>query len=335
MTFADVVTPLVERKDLTPAGARELMEFLISGEATDAQIGGALLALRTKGTTVTELAAFASVLRERALALPSVAEGLVDTCGTGGGIPSFNLSTAGAIVAAAAGARVAKHGNRAVTSRCGAADVLEAMGIGLDGDPESLLHRLETLGIVFLFAPAHHPAMRHVGRARKELGIRTVFNQLGPMANPAGAKRQLIGVYDPRMMRTMAEALKELGCERAWLVHGDDGLDEISPCGPSQTVRLWDGVVTVERISPATFGLDPVDPSALVPAEDLAGAASIVEEAVTDADSPRCRALLPNAAATLWLAGVAESPIEGARLAIEAVSSGVARAKLDSLRSMG
>lgn len=335
MRFPELVGPVLDKRPLDAAGARALMRYLVSGEATDAQIGGALLALRARGTTVTELAAFAGVLREHALNLPAVVGDLVDTCGTGGGIPSFNLSTAGAIVAAAAGARVAKHGNRAVTSKCGAADVLEAMGVPLDGDPETLAHRLETLGIVFLFAPNHHPAMRHVGRARKELGVRTVFNQLGPMANPAGARRQLIGVYDPRLMRTMAEALKELGCERALLVYGDDGLDEISPCGGTQVVRLWHGVVTVERLAPSDFGLVPVDPAALEPAEDVAGAGRIVEEAVTDAESPRARALIPNAAATLHLAGVVKTLKEGADRAREAIASGAARAKLEALRGTG
>src|ERR1019366_7425282 len=194
---------------------------------------------------------------------------LVDTCGTGGGTLSFNISTAAAIIACAAGARIAKHGNRAVTSACGSADVLERQGVKIGGDPEQLSHTLETARIVFLFAQAHHPAMRFVGNARKELGVRTVFNQLGPLLNPAGANRQLIGVYDPGLMRSMGEALRLLGCERALIVHGNDGLEWISPVTPTEFVKVWEGRVSAGTLTLDEFGLAPIDASALVPGSSL------------------------------------------------------------------
>jgi anthranilate phosphoribosyltransferase len=258
-------------------------------------------------------------------------ETLVDTCGTGGGIPTFNISTASAIVAAAAGAKVAKHGNRAVTSRCGSADVLEALGVPIQGDAEVLLHRLEQDGLVFLFAPAHHPAMRHVGKARKDLGVRTVFNQLGPLANPAGAKRQLIGVYDDGLMRSMGEALNCLGTERALLVHGDDGMDEVSPVTSTQAIRVWEGRVESITLYPKDFGLDPIDPVALLPGDDAQANAEILREAIGDPDSPRAAAILPSCGATLWLAGVANSLPEATELARATIASGAALRKLEDV----
>lgn len=331
MTFGELVEPLLARRDLDEERALALMDFLMSGEATEAQVGGVLLALRVKGTTTRELASFARILRQRALTLHHSFETLVDTCGTGGGIPTFNISTASAIVAAAAGAKVAKHGNRAVTSRCGSADVLEALGVAIQGDAEVLLHRLEQDGLVFLFAPAHHPAMRHVGKARKDLGVRTVFNQLGPLANPAGAKRQLIGVYDDGLMRSMGEALNLLGAERALLVHGDDGMDEISPVTSTQAIRVWDGRVEPVTLRPEDFGREPIGPEALLPGDDAQANAEILREAIGDPDSPRAAAILPSCGATLWLAGVADSLPEATELALAAIASGAALRKLEDV----
>ncbi len=331
MTFPELVLPLVERRDLDPERARLLMRFLLGGEATDAQIGGVLLALRVKGCTTRELAAFAAELRSHAALIPADPEGLVDTCGTGGGIPSFNVSTAAAFVAAGAGVRIAKHGNRAMTSRCGSADVLEALGVPITGEAEHLGHLLRDTGLVFMFAQSHHPAMRHVAKARRELGQRTVFNQLGPLLNPAGARRQLIGVYDPALLRSMGEALNQLGTERAYLVHGMEGLDEISPTGPTETVRVWHGRVFGETLEPHDFGLDPVDAAALAPPETLEDAAAAVREAITDPESPRARAVLPSAAAAIHLSGIADSLPEGAERALAAIASGAARAKLERM----
>lgn len=331
MTYAELVRPLVERRDLDTAQAAALMRYLVGGEATDAQIGGVLLALRVKGCTTKELASFVAELRSHATILPNPPENLVDTCGTGGGIPTFNISTAAAFVAAGAGAKVAKHGNRAMTSRCGSADVLEALGVELGGEPEHLAHILEATGMVFMFAQSHHPAMKHVAKARRELGQRTIFNQLGPLLNPAGAKRQLIGVYDAGLMRHMGEALNALGTERAYLVHGLEGLDEISPCGPTEVVRVWHGKVSGEVLTPEDFGLEPVTNDALLQADDVEGAAAILREAITDPDSPRARAVLPSAAAAIHLADLAGDLKEAAALARTSIADGKALEKLERL----
>jgi anthranilate phosphoribosyltransferase len=331
MTFSEIVEPLLRRRDLTTDQAQAMMRFLMSGDATDAQIGGVLIGLRIKGCTTDELAAFAAVLREKASTIKHTYPNLVDTCGTGGGINTFNISTAAAIVASAAGARVAKHGNRAVTSKCGSADVLEQLGVDLNGDPERLLQLLDNVGLVFMFAPAHHPAMRHVGKARKELGVRTVFNQLGPLANPANASRQLIGVYDAGLMRSMGEALNRLGTERALLVCGQDGMDEISPCGPTEFVRVWEGRVEVGTLSPEDFGLHAISPSALGQADTVEGNADILREAIGNADSPRSHVILPSVAAALWLGGVVDSLKEGVELAQTTIAAGKATDKLQEL----
>lgn len=330
MSAHALLESLIAGRDLGWQEAQSLMRFYMSGEAEDAWIAGTLVALRMKGVRGEELAAFASVLREHALGLARSHPAMVDTCGTGGGRPSFNLSTAAAIVAASAGAKVAKHGNRAVTSRCGSADVLEALGVVLVSDPEVLQHVLDSVGIVFLFAPHHHPAMRHVGAARKALGVRTVFNQLGPLANPAGANRQLIGVYDPALLRPMADALVALACERALVVHGEDGLDEISPCGPTRYAAVESGTVREGLFTPSEFGVEPLPSEALTPGDTLAENAALLRRALSDPDSAQAKAVLPNAAAALHLAGKGDLT-ETASLASEAIASGAATRKLDEL----
>lgn len=307
----------------------------MSGNATDAQIGAVLFGFRMKGCTTRELAAFVRVLRAKAAALDHGFDDLVDTCGTGGGAPSFNISTAAAIVACAAGARIAKHGNRAVTSSCGSADVLETLGVKIAGSPEQLSRTLTTTRIVFLFAQAHHPAMRFVGPARKDLGVRTVFNQLGPLLNPAGAKRQLIGVYDPGLMRSMGEALRELGCERALIVHGRDGLDEISPVAPTEFVKVWNGRVSAGTLGLEEFGLQPLDPCALHPGGSLEENAAILREAITDVNSPRASVILPSAAAAIWISGLEDGLPDAVARARAAISSGLAAAKLEELIRIG
>lgn len=335
MIYAELVQPLLERRDLSTEQAIALMRFLVSGDATEAQIGGVLIGLRMKGCTTDELASFASVLREKAASVSHPFDDLVDTCGTGGGAPSFNISTAAAIVAAAAGVRIAKHGNRAVTSKCGSADVLEALGIRFGADPEQLMHSLETVRIIFMFAPAHHSVMRFVGNARKELGVRTVFNQLGPLVNPAGATRQLIGVYDAGLMRSMAEALRQLGAVRALIVHGKDGLDEISPVTETEFVKVIDGKVVPGTLHPRDFGLEPLRPSALEPGASVEESALILREALDDQASDRSKAVMPSAAATIWLSGLEENYKDAAERARVAVSSGAATRKLEELIQMG
>jgi anthranilate phosphoribosyltransferase len=331
MAFADIIQPLLERRDLTRDQAMGLMHFLMSGEATDAQIGASLIAMRMKGCTTQELAAFATVLRQHAATISHSYTDLVDTCGTGGGCPSFNISTAAALVASAAGVKIAKHGNRAQTSSCGSADVLEALGVVINSEPERLLHMLDTVGIVFLYAQAHHRAMAHVVPARKQLQVRTIFNQLGPLANPAGATRQLIGVYDPGLMRSMGEALNLLGTERALIVHGDEGLDEISPVVNTHYIKVWNGRVSPGQFGPDDFGLKALDPVALLPGDSLDDNAAILREAISDANSPRCLAVLPSAAAAIWIAGEGHDLREATAIARETVASGKAAAKLNQL----
>ncbi len=268
-------------------------------------------------------------MRENSVGPAHKFEDLVDTCGTGGGIPSFNISTASSFVAAACGVRIAKHGNRGVTSAYGSADVLETLGAKIQTEWDLLLKMLENTGIGFMYAPAHHPAMRHVGKARKELGFRTVFNQLGPLANPAGAKRQLMGVYDPKLAFPMAEALMRLGSQRVLIAHGEDGLDEISPVTRTRFALLWDGELSEGILSPSGFGLEPVSPSAIVPGDSAAENAALLTEAITDVNSERCTAILPSAACAIWIAGLAPERRSATDMAREVVKSGAAREKLE------
>ena len=310
------------------------MEFVMDGRATESQLGAVLLGLRVKGCTTNELASFVRVLRQKATVFAHPYSDLVDTCGTGGGMPTFNISTAAALVACAAGVRIAKHGNRSMSGQ-GSADVLEASGVKLAGEPEQLAKILESVGLVFLFAQAHHPAMRNVAKVRRELGIRTIFNQLGPLTNPAGAQRQVIGVYELGLMRSMGEALRELGTERALLVHGLEGLDEISPVGETEYVKVWDGRVSTGRFSPKDFGLDPVSPEALKQGRDIFEAAVILREAIGDPESPRAAAVLPSAAAAIWIAGLEETLPLSAERARQAIASGRALDKLSQLVAAG
>ena len=329
MTFPQLMDPLLSAQDLTAEQARELMLFLTSGEAADAQIGAVCAALRVKGTTATELAGFASVLREQSLGPKHDFHDLVDTCGTGGGAPSFNISTGAAFVSAACGVRIAKHGNRGVTSAYGSADVLETLGAKIQTDEGVLLRMLRQVGIGFMYAPAHHPGMRHVGKARKDLGFRTVFNQLGPLANPIDAKRQLVGVYDPKIAFSMAEALMKLGTERALVAHGEDGLDEVSPVSPTRIALLWDGELTQGIVTPAGFGIEPVSTVAIQPGKTAEENANLLREAVTDVDCERSRAVLPSASCAIWIAGLAPDRRGATEMAREAIAEGKAREKLE------
>lgn len=324
-----VIEQLLSGQDLAPDQARELMSFMISGQAGEAQVAGILIALKSKGATGRELAAFAQAMREVALTLNHELPQLIDTCGTGGGIPSFNISTATAILIAAAGGKVAKHGNRAVTSACGSVDVLEALGVRIEISPQRNLEILDQVGLAFLFAPTHHAAMRHVGPVRRALGTRTVFNQLGPLANPAGANRQLIGVYDASLLQPMAEALAALGCDRGLVVHGADGMDEVSPCGQTYAYRVWRGIAEPMNVDLADLGLSALPPSVLTPGDSAAENAAILREAISNPESDRFGAILPSAATALWLAGLVELPLAGVTLVRELVSSGAGIAKLD------
>lgn len=327
--FASLMECLLEGRSMAADQATQLMEFMTSGDATDAQIGAAVTALRVKGATAEELAAFAKVLRGHALAPDHPYEDLVDTCGTGGGAPSFNISTAAAFVSAAAGVRIAKHGNRGVTSPYGSADVLETLGAQIQTTWEVLLVMLREVGLGFLYAPAHHPVMRHVGKPRKELGYRTVFNQLGPLANPMSAKRQLVGVWEPKIAFPMAEALMKLGTERALVAHGEDGLDEVSPVAPTRFALVWDGELSEGILTPQAFGIDPVPDLAIRPGLTAEENAAYLREAVTNVDSLRSVAVLPSSACAIWMAGLAPEKKSATEIAREVIRSGAARAKME------
>jgi len=331
MNLGATLEKVIRGEELSPEEAKEVMSLMVKGEATPAQAGGIMVALRAKGVTGRELAAFAEVLRESAVKVGHSFDNVVDIVGTGGGAPSFNISSGSSFVAAAAGAKVAKHGNRAVTSACGSADVLEALGINVYNEPERLLQIFESCGIMFMLAPSHHPALRHIAGARRELGVRTVFNQLGPLVNPAFVQCQLLGVYNETLCRSTAEALQILGAKRALVVFSEDGLDEISPCAPTHYYKVWDGAVTQGTIAPADFGLEALDSSALEPARTVDGNAAILLEALSKPDSPRSSALLPSAATALWLTGLAKNLKDGAQMAREAIVSGEALAKLHLL----
>src|SRR5436190_286806 len=258
------ITRLLEGYDLSRAEARDVMGTIMRGETTPAQMGGFLVALRFKGETTAEIAGCAEAMREHVLAVKPKREDLVDTAGTGGDTAhTLNSSTAAALVAAAAGAGVAKHGNRAVSSRSGSADVLEALGFSLELSPERIERSIDELGFGFLFAPAHHPAMRHAAPVRQELATRTVFNVLGPLTNPAGARAQVVGVFAAELVPTIAEVLAQLGSQRAFVVHGAAGIDELSPAGPNFVAEVDDGRVTQRMIDPIELGVQRCAPEEL------------------------------------------------------------------------
>ena len=329
--IARVLTKLLDGESLSRADAREVMNLIMAGEATSAQIAGFLIALRSKGETADEIAGCAEAMREHAVAVRPKRHDLVDTAGTGGGgARTINISTAAALVAAAAGVGVAKHGNRAVSSASGSADVLEALGFVLELPPERLARSIDELGFGFLFAPAHHPAMREAAQVRRELATRTVFNVLGPLTNPAGARAQVLGVYSRELVRTIAEVLARLGTHRAFVVHGAGGIDELSPCGPNLVCEVVEGEIHDRTIDPEELGVQRCRPEALrggTPAEN----AQAILDVFSGARDGRRDAVLLNAAGAIAAGGHAEDLREGMALAVRAVDSGAARARLDEL----
>ena len=327
----DALNTVIEGRDLTRAEAREAMTTIMRGEATQAQIGGFLVALRVKGETADEIAGCAEAMREHVLPVRPRREDLVDTAGTGGdGANTYNISTAAALVAAAAGAGVAKHGNRAVSSTTGAADVLEALGFRLDLPPERIEQSIDELGFGFLFAQAHHPAMRHAAPVRRELATRTVFNVLGPLTNPAGARAQVVGVYAPGLVRTIAEALLRLDARRAYVVHGAGGIDELSPTGPNLVCEVADGAMREYELDPLELGIPRCDPEELRGGDAEQNAAAIRRVLAGEEGGHRSAVLL-NAAGAIAAAGHAQDLAEGLALAREAVDSGAAAARLEEL----
>ena len=322
---------LLEGRHLPREQAREVMDEIMRGEATQAQIGGFLIAMRLNGESADEIAGCAEAMRAHVLPVRPQRDDLVDTAGTGGdGAGTLNISTAAAIVAAAAGAGVAKHGNRAVSSASGSADVLEALGFQLEQTPERIAQSIDELGFGFMFAPAHHPAMRHAAPVRRELAARTVFNVLGPLTNPAGARAQVIGVYSPSLVRTLAEVLAQLGARRAFVVHGAHGIDELSPAGPNDVCEVVDGEVRERVIDPIDLGVQRCDPAELnggSPAEN----ADAIRQVFAGAEGGRRDAILLNAAGAIAASGHAEGLREGLELARLAIDSGAAGERVDEL----
>jgi anthranilate phosphoribosyltransferase len=331
MKAQEALARLLDGHDLTRDEAREVMNEVMEGEATPAQIGALLVALRLKGETADEIAGCAEAMREHVLSVRPQREDLVDTAGTGGdGARTINISTAAALVAAAAGAGVAKHGNRAVSSASGSADVLEALGFRLELPPARIERSIDELGFGFLFAPTHHPAMRHAAPVRRELAARTVFNVLGPLTNPAGARAQVVGVYAPSLVRTIAEVLAQLGARRAFVVHGAGGIDELSPAGPNLVCEVRDGSVHDREIDPLELGVPRCAPDELrggSPAEN----AEAIRAIFSGQNGGRRSAVLLNAAGAIAAAGQARDLADGLHFAREAVDSGAAGERFEEL----
>lgn len=325
----EAIAQLVERLPLTETQSQAVMAEIMDGAATPAQLSAFLIALRMKGETPDEVLGLARTMRERALPV-SIPGPLLDTCGTGGDSSgTFNISTAAAFVAAAAGIRVAKHGNRSATSKCGSADVLEALGARIALTPEQAATCMERVGFAFLFAPAYHPAMKHAAPIRGEIGVRTVFNILGPLANPARATRQVLGVARAELAPLMAAVLPSLGVEHALVVHGQDGLDEISLGGPTTIHEVRGASVTSSVITPQSLALQPATIEQLAGGDKERNAAMIRDLFRSDA-GPKRDALLANAAAALYVGGKAPSIRDGVSLAARILDSGAALAKLDA-----
>jgi anthranilate phosphoribosyltransferase len=325
------IQKLLDRQSLGREEAREVMGEIMGGEATPAQISGFLVALRAKGETADEIAGCAEAMRAHVLAVQPTCADVVDVVGTGGdGARTFNISTTAAIVAAAAGAAVAKHGNRAVSSVSGSADVLEALGFALEQTPERIAESIDTLGFGFMFAPLHHPAMRHAAPVRRELGTRTIFNVLGPLTNPAGARAGVFGVYAADVARTVADALAVLDSRRAFVVHGAHGVDELSPAGPNLVFEVTEGEVRERVIDPRDLGIERCDPDELAGGspEDNARTARDVLEGARGAKRD---AVLLNAAGAIAAGGHAHDLREGLAVAEEALDSGRAAERLDQL----
>jgi len=331
MMFKENLSKIVQRQNLNEEQMSQMITEIFSGHITDAQIGAMMAALATKGETFEELAGAARAMRRKALRIQSSATTVVDTCGTGGdGAHTFNISTTTAFVVSACGVTVAKHGNRSVSSQCGSADLLEALGVKLDVEPEIVEEAVQEIGIGFLFAPLYHGAMRYAANARKEVGLRSIFNMLGPLTNPAGANCQLLGVYAPELTEMFAHALQLLGARRAFVVHGHDGLDEISVCAPTRVSELKDGLIRTYDITPDQFFGELAKP------EDLQGGnpeenARITRAILNGEKGPKRNVVLINAAAALVAADQADNFNEGIRLAETAIDTGDAAKKMQAL----
>jgi anthranilate phosphoribosyltransferase len=332
-TFAPLLDRLSRRGDLTTEEAAGAMDVIMRGEAAPAQIGGLLVGLVMKGERPAELVGLARTMRRHAVAIDARGRDVFDTCGTGGDRSgSFNISTAAAVVVAACGVRVAKHGNRSVSSRCGSADVLEALGVDVAATPEVVQRCLDDVGFAFLFAPTFHPAMKHAAQARRDLGVPTAFNLLGPLTNPAGPSRQVVGVPRPELTELLARALVGLGADRAWVVHGADGLDELSTTGYTKVSECRDGTVRTFYVHPAEFGLPKAGVEALR-GGDAEANAEIIRQVLDGRAGAARDVVLLNAGAALFVTGTVDSVPDGIAHAAEAIDDGRAAATLAALVS--
>jgi anthranilate phosphoribosyltransferase len=331
--IADLIRKAADGLDLTSEEANAAMAEIMSGQASPVQIASFLVAMRMKGETPEEVTEFARVMRQNVRSVTPSARPLVDTCGTGGdAIKTFNVSTCAALVAAGAGVAIAKHGNRSVTSKCGSADVLEALGIRFDLSPEEAAQCIDSIGLGFMFAPSYHPAMKYAAPVRRELGLRTMFNMLGPLTNPAGADAQMLGVYSPELTELHASVLRNLGSQRAFVVHGVGGLDELSTFGETRVTELKDAELRTYNVTPEDFGLERVAP------EDIQGRtpeenAQLLVDILDGKEGPARDIVLLNAAAAIAAGGRADTLIEGLAVAADSVASGAARAKLHALQA--
>jgi anthranilate phosphoribosyltransferase len=330
-TIQQALAKLLDHADLPPQQMEEVMNQIMQGEATPAQIAGFVIALRMKGESVNELAAAAKVMRSLSSKVDVGLDDLVDTCGTGGdGAKTFNISTASAIVAASAGVNIAKHGNRSVSSKSGSADVLEALGVKLDLEPKQVARCVQDIGIGFMFAPMHHSSMKHAAVPRKELAVRTLFNLLGPLTNPAGAQRQVMGVFDNAWLEPIAHVLKTLGAQKALVVHADDGLDELSIAAASQVCELDNGNIRKYQITPEELGLERASLNE-IQVEEVAQSAAMIKDVFDGKPGAAADIVALNAGAAIYVADKAESLEVGVKMAQERIRTGAAKEKLNQL----
>jgi len=329
--FKQFLSKIIAKQNLNEEEMSDMMMEIFSGNITDAQVGAFMGALATKGETFEELAGAATAMRRKAVRIEANAPAIVDTCGTGGdGAKTFNISTTTAFVVAGCGVTVAKHGNRSISSQCGSADLLEALGMKIDIDPEIVEEAIAEIGIGFLFAPRYHSAMRFAANARKEIGLRSIFNMLGPLTNPAAANCQLLGVYAPELTEMFAQALQMLGTRRAFVVHGHDGLDEISVCAPTRISELKDGRISTYDIMPEQFFGESADPEDLIGGDPKENA-KISNRILNGEKGPKRDVVLINTSAALMAAGVAKDFADGLSLAKKSIDSGDALNKLNAL----
>ena len=334
MDIQNAIQSIIDKKHLSNDEMRSVMQNIMTGECTDAQIAGFLVGLRSKGETVEEITAAANVMRQLASRVQINQENLIDTCGTGGdGSNTFNISTTAAFVVAAAGGNVAKHGNRSVSSKSGSADVLEAAGVKLEITPEQIAQCIETIGIGFMFAPMHHSAMKYAIAPRRELGVRTLFNVLGPLTNPAGAKRQVMGVFSRDWLDTLVNVLKNLGSKQVMIVHSEDGMDEISISAPTRIAELKNGEIKTYTIEPEQFKLQRADISTLA-VKNVEDSLKMMHAVMENQGGPSQDIVLLNAGAAIYTAGIEDTLASGIESARRVVENGSARSKLVELAKL-